>query len=164
MLADQRDTGTAVAGHENGTICENQPLWVSGSPFDHSYVGPAGLQAFYLLALFCHQACFLRRLVTHRGCLFGVIEDHIRVSTSVGRRAGIWASIKNNNIRKFNNLKQSIQFTIKTPPQWIKNLSNTEIPQQVSNFLALGPKFSIEPKKIRYQNTKISGRPRLPHT
>ncbi|KAJ8974012.1 hypothetical protein NQ317_007632 [Molorchus minor] len=38
--------------------------------------------------------------------------------------------IKNNNIRKFNNLKQSVQFTIKTPPQWIKNLSNTEIPQQ----------------------------------
>lgn len=53
--------------------------------------------------------------------------------------------VKNANLRKFNNLKRLSQSRIITPAHWIKNLTEIDIPNEVSNFLALGPKFSIEP-------------------
>lgn len=36
---------------------------------------------------------------------------------------------------------------IQSQLSWIKNISNTVIRQDILNFLALGPKFSIEPSK-----------------
>ena len=47
--------------------------------------------------------------------------------------------VKDTNVRKFNNLKQSTLSKLKTPAHWIKNLTNVQIPDEISNFLALGP-------------------------
>ncbi|KAJ8977068.1 hypothetical protein NQ317_017230 [Molorchus minor] len=53
--------------------------------------------------------------------------------------------IQNNNKRKFTNLRHSQKVEITTQDNWIKNLTDIEIPRDISNFLALGPKFSLEP-------------------
>ncbi|XP_072383799.1 uncharacterized protein [Diabrotica undecimpunctata] len=59
----------------------------------------------------------------------------------------IFYSIKSDNIKKINSLYQSCcKSVLKTDPKWIKNLSTTTIPDDILGFLALGNKFSIEPK------------------
>lgn len=57
----------------------------------------------------------------------------------------VFYKVKASNMRKFTNLVNSNINKIKTPTQWIKNLTLTDIPQEVTNILALGPKFSIKP-------------------
>lgn len=52
-------------------------------------------------------------------------------------------SVKNKNMQKFNNLKLDQQIRIKTKPTWIKNLTDTAIPNDILEFLSLGPKFSL---------------------
>lgn len=60
----------------------------------------------------------------------------------------IFAQIKNKNSRKLKNLQQKQTSHIKSQNRWIKNVSSTDIPNDIKSFLALGPKFSIEiPKK-----------------
>lgn len=47
--------------------------------------------------------------------------------------------------KKFDRLLQQQTLKIKTSETWFKNISNTEFPTEVSNILALGPKFSLQP-------------------
>ncbi|XP_050497247.1 uncharacterized protein LOC126878721 [Diabrotica virgifera virgifera] len=50
------------------------------------------------------------------------------------------------NTNKYNRLfNQELNLKLKTKPGWIKNLSNVTLPDDISRFLSLGPKFSIEP-------------------
>lgn len=58
----------------------------------------------------------------------------------------LYCKIKNKNITKLNNLKSKYtQNYLNTNPNWIKNISDTVIPDDILKFLSLGPKFSIEP-------------------
>ena len=52
-------------------------------------------------------------------------------------------TIKQNNIRKIDNLRSTQEIKIKTKANWIKNLTDIQIPTDVSEFISLGPKFSI---------------------
>ncbi|XP_050502963.1 uncharacterized protein LOC126882192 [Diabrotica virgifera virgifera] len=59
----------------------------------------------------------------------------------------LFFSIKSDNLKKIDTLYQSCCKTfLKTDPKWIKNLSTSIIPNDILGFLALGNKFSIEPK------------------
>nr|CAH7767041.1 unnamed protein product [Callosobruchus chinensis] len=58
----------------------------------------------------------------------------------------IFHDTKRTNIRKFNKLKDdTLKVLLNTQPNWIKNISNVDIPDDISKFLALGPKFLVEP-------------------
>lgn len=58
----------------------------------------------------------------------------------------IFHKIKNNNINKLNNLQTKfLDKHIKANPNWVKNLTDVVIPSDILGYLALGPKFSIEP-------------------
>lgn len=57
----------------------------------------------------------------------------------------VFNKIKQVNISKLNNLRLANKTTIKIKNNWIKNLTNVELPPEVSDFLALGPKFSLQP-------------------
>lgn len=59
----------------------------------------------------------------------------------------VFHRVKNTNIRKYNRLKTEQTVTINTEECWIKNLTDIDVPTDVKNFLALGPKFSISPGK-----------------
>lgn len=62
----------------------------------------------------------------------GKIEYHFQV-------------IKSNNIRKFNYLKSQQLDRINVQSNWFRNTTNFNVPTDIKNFLALGPKFSIPP-------------------
>ncbi|XP_060537265.1 uncharacterized protein LOC132708734 [Cylas formicarius] len=56
-------------------------------------------------------------------------------------------TIKKKNINKFQNLKsQQHHLTIKTQDNWVKNISEVEVPDDVLRFLSLGSKFSVPPR------------------
>lgn len=58
----------------------------------------------------------------------------------------LFHSIKRKNINKLNNLRNTqIQNSLRTNHTWVKNLTETRIPDDVLQFLSLGPKFCIEP-------------------
>lgn len=61
----------------------------------------------------------------------------------------IFKKTKQNNIKKFENLKKAQINEIKVCDNWLKNISNTVIPHDISKFLALGPKFSVEPHLVK---------------
>lgn len=57
-----------------------------------------------------------------------------------------FSKIKNKNIKKLNRLKSE---TVSMKPfndnsKWFINLTNTEFPKEISDFLSLGPKFGLE--------------------
>lgn len=52
-------------------------------------------------------------------------------------------TIKQNNIRKIDHLRSTQEIKIKTKPNWIKNLTDLQIPTDISEFISLGPKFCI---------------------
>lgn len=54
-------------------------------------------------------------------------------------------TVKKNNIKKFNNLIEKGKNKIKIKECWFKNLTNVDIPLDIKNFLALGPKFALTP-------------------
>lgn len=58
---------------------------------------------------------------------------------------------KNRNIRKLENLKSEVFSKIKFQDKWFKNLTDIVIPDEIQQFLSLGPKFSVCPtiKDIR---------------
>ena len=54
--------------------------------------------------------------------------------------------IKNSNISKFNRLnelKSDKKVLFFDNAKWFKNISDTDIPSEISDFLSLGPKFSV---------------------
>lgn len=51
------------------------------------------------------------------------------------------ASLRN----KFDRIRSQQQRQVKVQDNWFKNISDTIIPPDISDFLALGPKFSIKP-------------------
>jgi hypothetical protein len=54
--------------------------------------------------------------------------------------------IKNRNLKKITNLRNlNIQNRIKTKDNWLRNLSDVAIPDDIRNFLALGFKFALPP-------------------
>lgn len=53
---------------------------------------------------------------------------------------------KRQQLDKFNRLIQSQCKSIHTEDKWFKNISTTDVPADIANFLALGPKFSIQPE------------------
>ena len=57
----------------------------------------------------------------------------------------IFHRVKQDNVRKFNKLLSTHRNPIKVKDNWLKNLTNTQLPAEVKNFLALGPKFSLQP-------------------
>lgn len=59
----------------------------------------------------------------------------------------VFHRVKNTNIRKFNRLKTEQTVVINTEECWIKNLTDIDVPADIKNFLALGPKFSVSPTK-----------------
>lgn len=75
-----------------------------------------------------------------------IVEFYRKLSINYNRS---FFKVKNDNQRKFNKLfqHQSIKNNIISQPHWLKNLTNTEIPQDITNFLAMGPKFSIQPSR-----------------
>lgn len=54
---------------------------------------------------------------------------------------------RDSNIRKFHHLQESQNQTIMFQEKWFKNVSSTDIPDEVKMFLSLGPKFSLPPSK-----------------
>lgn len=68
---------------------------------------------------------------------FRVRQDRIYNSAFINIRSDL--------SRKFDTLKARQQLKIPTQERWFKNISNEQIPDDISNFLALGPKFSIKP-------------------
>lgn len=58
----------------------------------------------------------------------------------------VFFRVKCTNMRKFSSLKENCAPKIKTPDNRVKNLTDINIPSDVLSFLALGPRFSIEPK------------------
>lgn len=72
-----------------------------------------------------------------------IFEEFKRRQTVIYNK--VFHNIKRTNINKLNNLKNNLQPLIKTKENWIKNLTTTDIPKSVSDFLSLGPKFSIPP-------------------
>lgn len=63
--------------------------------------------------------------------------------------------IKRANCNKISNLKLKMRNEcIKTKESWIKNLTNVEIPGEISNFLALGFKFALSPSNKEIDVTK----------
>lgn len=61
----------------------------------------------------------------------------------------IYDTIKLNNKNKFENLYQKYQLKYKIPTnnKWLINLSNTNLPENVTQILALGPKYVLPPQK-----------------
>ncbi|XP_074025984.1 uncharacterized protein [Leptinotarsa decemlineata] len=57
----------------------------------------------------------------------------------------IFNDIKKKNIDKLNILKMNSKSDIKTKENWIKNLSDIIIPEDIKHFLALGFNFSLPP-------------------
>lgn len=53
--------------------------------------------------------------------------------------------IQDTHIRKFSRIEREQAVQISTKSTWFKNISETEIPDDITRFLALGPKFSIAP-------------------
>lgn len=51
------------------------------------------------------------------------------------------------NINKFNKLRNEQREIIVTQQSWLKNLSDVELPQEISTILSLGPKFCLPPNK-----------------
>lgn len=48
---------------------------------------------------------------------------------------------------KYNKLEEQQTPKISFNPEWLKNMSNTELPNEVQAMLALGPKFAVCPEK-----------------
>ena len=63
--------------------------------------------------------------------------------------------IKQNNVRKFNNLLTAQRRPVRTKDNWLKNLTNVQIPTDIKNFLALGPKFSLQPSIKDFSIVKL---------
>lgn len=57
----------------------------------------------------------------------------------------LFHKIKRKNIEKLNKLLDLQSLKLKSKDNWLKNLTNVEIPHEIKAFLSLGPKFSIEP-------------------
>lgn len=58
----------------------------------------------------------------------------------------IFHLIKKRNINKFNHLYNSqLSSMLDSKPSWIKNLTNVNVPNDILQFMALGPQFTIEP-------------------
>lgn len=57
----------------------------------------------------------------------------------------VYNRIKRSNLSKYRKLYAEQSPNIKVQDKWIKNLTGIEIPTEVNNLLALGPKFSIRP-------------------
>ncbi|XP_074028848.1 uncharacterized protein [Leptinotarsa decemlineata] len=71
-----------------------------------------------------------------------ITEFYRKLSINYSRR---FFKVKKQNQKKFQNLILTQSKKIISQPNWIKNLTDIEIPQDIKNFLALGPKFSIQP-------------------
>lgn len=91
--------------------------------------------------------------------IIGFTNEHIFLEFSHKQHIKynrLFHKVKCKNINKFNYLYNSqVAQKLKSQPNWIKNLTNVTIPEDVNHFLALGPKFSIEPilgKDINIRN------------
>ncbi|XP_044759503.1 uncharacterized protein LOC123317202 [Coccinella septempunctata] len=58
-----------------------------------------------------------------------------------------FAVIRERNLRKVRALSEEQLKRVKPQQRWVKNISSTILPDRVLNFLALGPKFSIDVPK-----------------
>lgn len=83
----------------------------------------------------------LKKLIPHN-----TFEQFITHENKIKEKTFIL--IKNNNIKKFIKLKNKYHanknnnISINQPDKWIKNLTETKIPINVQNILALGPNFA----------------------
>lgn len=71
------------------------------------------------------------------------LQEFIRRQTILYNKE--FHKIKSTNINKLKNLERQIMQEIKIKDNWLKNLSNVEIPQDINIFLSLGLKFCIAP-------------------
>ncbi|XP_044756951.1 uncharacterized protein LOC123315353 [Coccinella septempunctata] len=55
-----------------------------------------------------------------------------------------FALIKERNLRKVRALSEDVSSRVRPQERWVKNISTTDVPSRVLDFLALGPKFSID--------------------
>lgn len=63
-----------------------------------------------------------------------------------GSYVSVFEKIKQGNINKFNNLKQNRSkenVLFLDNKKWFKNISSVDIPQEICDFLSLGPKFGV---------------------
>ena len=57
----------------------------------------------------------------------------------------IFSKIKRLNLGKINLTKTNTLHNVCGRPQWLRNLTSTNIPENIKTVLSLGPKFSIQP-------------------
>lgn len=70
------------------------------------------------------------------------IEFNNRQTLAYNKR---FKTVKNRNINKIKNLSLNETKKITVKDNWFKNISNVTFPDEIKNFLALGPKFSVPP-------------------
>lgn len=61
----------------------------------------------------------------------------------IGRYESEFCKVRDRNRKKFDKLNQKVHPPVQTPDTWCVNLTNTAIPQDVRNLIALGPKHGI---------------------
>lgn len=100
----------------------------------------------------CNNIKFFKQNINNlQSQVKNVIPDHIFIefertlTLSFNKQFNL---VKNKNISKFQRLQDSLPSNKKLftdNSNWFKNLSDIEIPKDISDFLSLGPKFSITP-------------------
>lgn len=73
----------------------------------------------------------------------GTFQEFIRTQTTAYNKE--FHKIKNTNMNKLKNLEHQTVINIKVKDNWLKNLSDVEIPNDIKIFLSLGLKFCIPP-------------------
>ena len=97
---------------------------------------------------FCELTSLKKQLLSITDQLSNLLPQYILneyIARQQTRSNYLSNKIKRKNLNKLNLLQSKMSNNIKTKDSWFKNLTDIDIPQDITSLLALGPKFSLNP-------------------